>query len=231
MEVNMSFQSELNELESARLGGVSFMKTKEPKKGEYRGEEVPMNATPIEVDRIIADIEDKTLSREIQFLAKSLKETSDSYKELDKKKKELEQEVRAKTDELFKAGDEVWTRVIRTLDVLLLIQRPSNQSKFQKDIFFKTLIKRLGKKIPELEQIMKEVEEEATKITVSAPRVYAQTDLPYEENAGDFVKNIGSKLKTGFKFVVDKIKNILPSFDSLLDDIESYVMMDVKRGF
>ena len=172
-----------------------------------------------DIDKIIATLS-RSKSAEFTKLAKKIKEA----KELSDRVKKLEDEIKGEAREaisgLFKAEDEIYTRVVETASFSLKLSKIPEPTVTVK---YASVIKELRSHLSsDLITVLDNLEYKFKTITQKSASL---SFSPKKENINEENDNLFDNLKDYSDRYLDAVNSVLINFDSKLNELESQISL------
>ena len=165
-------------------------------------------------------------------LASELKEIQILKKEYTDKEEALKDKAREYAEQFFDVEDQVWTRVMKTVSLIVTINKATERTSrtFDDEKFLIEILKL----VPELKEQIEglyngflsiKTSPVKSKVDVKTIDIESAETQMYE----DFIGNTWEKLKDLGKRAYSKVVSWLPSFDKKLEAIESQLNQEINN--
>lgn len=183
---------------------VKYLKEAEAKK--YVNKSGKETDDKSKIEKVIVELKGSEAGK-VTKIVNQLQEISDLEKELKQKKEKLKCSSKEICDELFKAEDEVYTRVMETSSVILTISKSTTREK----IDYKKALEEMATKLtPDIIKQMNEIIKAFTKTEEVSSTVKGTVKESFKDwmNKGfGFIKTLVDKMKLWGKTYDTKLKD------------------------
>jgi CRISPR/Cas system CSM-associated protein Csm2 small subunit len=150
-------------------------------------------------------------------LISNYKKIQKAVEALAKKQGELNAHMKEEVEDLFDAEDEVYTRVVDTISATLTLSK--KQSVTTTKIDYEAILAKITELQPELEEKIKELTTEFTKVTTAEKSPALRTMIKEAESLEEGLKELAKYVKDIAKAALSAIKGWGKSYDKKLEKI------------
>jgi hypothetical protein len=158
------------------------------------------------VSKVIVQLHAQKASAATKF-ASVLQNIVEQRKQLEELEKTTKEEARTWTEAFFQAGDEVWTRVVKTASIIVTLNKETERT--TKSVDHEKLFKMVNELAPELQAQFKKILDECitVKKTVIASSIKVENKLE-NEGLGDSISATSKELVDFAKLVQEAAKRL-----------------------
>jgi CRISPR/Cas system CSM-associated protein Csm2 small subunit len=192
---------------------VELLSIMEARKAELSYEEKKVKGA---LDRVILSLQGNQ-SGKFTKLISNYKKIQKAVEALAKKQGELNAHLKEEVEDLFDAEDEVYTRVVDTISATLTLSK--KQSVTTTKIDYEAILAKITELQPELEEKIKELTTEFTKVTTAEKSPALRTTIKEAESLEEGLKELAKYVKDIAKAALSAIKGWGKSYDKKLEKI------------
>jgi hypothetical protein len=192
---------------------VELLSIMEARKAELSYEEKKVKGA---LDRVILSLQGNQ-SGKFTKLISNYKKIQKAVEALAKKQGELNAHLKEEVEDLFDAEDEVYTRVVDTISATLTLSK--KQSVTTTKIDYEAILAKITELQPELEEKIKELTTEFTKVTTAEKSPALRTMIKEAESLEEGLKELAKYVKDIAKAALSAIKGWGKSYDKKLEKI------------
>lgn len=170
-----------------------IMPLRESRKTELEYEEKKVKG---QVEKVIVTLTGNTSGKFTKLISK-YKKLQKGIEQLQKVQGELNENIKEEVVELFDADDEVLTRIVDTVSATLTLAKKTTVRSEKVD--YSAILEKLVEMVPELEEQVKQLVEEHTKISITEKSPALRTTL--KEGIKEWAKEIKAIAKHAMKVV------------------------------
>ena len=167
-----------------------------------------------QLDRVILSLQGNQSGKFTRLISR-YKKLQKAVEKLQEHQALLNADIKEEVEDLFNADDEVLTRVVDTISATLTLSK--KQSVRTEKVDYALILEKLVALVPELEEQVKLLVEEHTKITVAEKSPALRTTIK------EGLKDWGKKIKEIAKQALKTAKNWGKSYDSELAEVKELI--------